>query len=64
MLQPSCSLNECMQERVQRGSSYSQAASPEPEPEPEVPRDPYEGFVSCYPLLLGALMARRPAKAR
>ena len=56
------------QERMQRSGSYSQAASPspspEPEPEPEPPLNPYEGFVSCYPLLLSALMARRPAKAR
>ena len=50
------------QGRTQRSGSHSHAASLEPEPEP--PRDPYDGFVSCYPLLVGALMTRRPAKAR
>lgn len=54
------------QDRTQRSGSYSHAASPEPEPEPEpeLPRDPYDAFVSCYPLLVGALITRRPAKAR
>lgn len=41
-----------------------EAESPQSEPTPETVADPYEGFMSCYPLLIKSLLVRRPEKVR
>ena len=62
----SSDLRERSQERSRDRSRERsrEAESPQSEPTPEPVADPYDGFTSCYPLLIKALLVRRPEKVR